>query len=50
MLPINPKKIDLLALALIFKRKPSGLKNYNNLNKIDTNNILIFINYIIINK
>ena len=38
-------EFDLLALALTFKEKPSNLKNYNNLNKIDTNNISFFINY-----
>jgi len=43
-------EFDLLALVLIFKGKPSGLKDYNNLNKVDTNNILFFINYITINK
>ena len=48
MLPIKPKKINLLALTPI--RKPSGLKDYNNLNEADINNILSFINYITINK
>ena len=43
-------EFNLLALALTPKGKPSGLKDYNNLNKVDTNNILFFINYIIINK
>jgi hypothetical protein len=38
-------EFDLLALALTPKGKPSGLKNYDNLNKGDTNNILSFINY-----
>ena len=45
-----PREFNLLALALILKGKPSGLKNYNNFNKVDTNNILFFINYIIIDK
>ena len=30
--------------------EPSGLKNYNNFNKVNTNNILFFINYITIDK
>ena len=47
MPPINP---NLLALALTPKGKPSSLKNYNNLNEVDTNNILSFINYITIDK
>jgi hypothetical protein len=49
------KEFDLLTLALTPKGKPSGLKDYNNLNKIDinkvdTNNVLSFINYIITDK
>jgi len=44
------KEFNLLTLALIFKGKPNGLKDYNDFNKINTNNILSFINYIIINK
>ena len=47
---ISPKKFNLLALALTFKRRPSSLKNYNNFNKVNTNNILSFINYITIDK
>jgi len=43
-------EFNLLALALTPKGKPSGLKDYNNLNKVDTNNILSFINYITIDK
>ena len=43
-------EFDLLALALTPKGKPSNSKDYNNLNKVDTNNILSFINYITINK
>ena len=43
-------EFDLLTLALTPKGKPSSLKDYNNLNKVDTNNILSFINYIIIDK
>ena len=38
-------EFDLLALALTPKGKPSNLKDYNNLNKVDTDNILSFINY-----
>ena len=38
-------EFDLLALALTPKGKPSGLKDYNDLNKVDTDNILSFINY-----
>ena len=34
-----------LTLALTPKGKLSGLKNYNNLNKVNTNNISSFINY-----
>ena len=48
--PLTLKEFNLLALALTPKGKPSGLKNYNDLNKGDTNNILSFINYITINK
>ena len=40
-----PGEFDLLALALTPKGKPSGLKNYDDLNEGDTNNILSFINY-----
>ena len=45
-----PGGFNLLALALTPKGKPSGLKDYNNLNKMDINNILSFINYITIDK
>ena len=38
-------EFDLLALALTPKGKPSNSKDYNNLNKVDTDNILSFINY-----
>ena len=44
------KEFNLLALALTFKGRPSGLKNYNNFNKVDIDNILSFINYITIDK
>ena len=43
-------EFNLLTLALTPKGKPNGLKNYNNLNKVNTNNISSFINYITINK
>ena len=43
-------EFNLLALALTPEGKPSNLKNYNSLNKVDTDNILSFINYIIIDK
>ena len=43
-------EFDLLALVLTLKGKPSGLKNYNNLNEVDTDNVLFFINYITIGK
>ena len=43
-------EFNLLALALTPKGKPSGLKDYNNPNKVDINNILSFINYITIDK
>ena len=44
------KEFNLLALALTPKGKPSNLKNYNNLNKVDINNVLSFINYKTIDK
>jgi len=57
LIPIlNPQRqlilggFNLLALALTPKGKPSGLKDYNNLNKVDINNVLSFINYTTINK
>ena len=40
-------EFNLLTLVLAPKGKPSGLKDYNNFNKVDTNNILFFINYYI---
>ena len=43
-------EFNLLALALTPKGKPSDLKNYNNFNKVDINNILSFINYTITDK
>ena len=45
-----PGEFDLLALALTPKGKPSGLKDYNDLNEVDTNNVLSFINYTTIDK
>ena len=44
------KEFNLLVLVLAPEGKPSGLKDYNNFNKVDTNNILSFINYTIIDK
>ena len=44
------REFNLLALALTPKGKPNSLKNYNNLNKVDTNNILSFINYTTMDK
>jgi hypothetical protein len=44
------KEFDLLALVLTPKGKPSDLKNYNNLNEVNTDNILSFINYITTDK
>ena len=44
------EEFNLLALALTPKGKPSGLKNYNNLNKVNTDNISSFINYITTDK
>ena len=43
-------EFNLLALALTPKGKPSGLKDYDDLNKVDTDNVLSFINYITIDK
>jgi hypothetical protein len=43
-------EFDLLALALTPKRKPSSLKDYDDLKEVDTNNILSFINYITTDK
>ena len=39
------EEFDLLTLVLNPKGEPSGLKNYNNLNKVNTDNISSFINY-----
>ena len=44
------KEFNLLALALTPKGKLNSLKDYNNSNKIDINNILSFINYIATEK
>ena len=43
-------EFNLLALVLTPKGKPSNLKNYNNFNEVDTNNISSFINYITTDK
>jgi len=56
ILILNPRRqlilggFNLLALALTPKGKPSGLKDYNDLNKVDINNVLSFINYITTDK
>ena len=44
------EEFNLLVLLLNPKGEPSGLKNYNNLNKVNTDNILSFINYITTDK
>ena len=44
-----PGGFNSLALALTPKRKPSGLKDYND-HKGDINNVLSFINYITTDK
>ena len=46
----TPEEFDLLALALTPKGRPSGLKNYNDFNKVNTDNVLSFINYITTDK
>jgi len=45
-----PGGFNLLALALTPKGKPRSLKDYNNFNKVNINNVLSFINYITIDK
>jgi len=57
LIPIlNPRRqlilggFNLLTISLTPKEKPSGLKDYNNLNKVDINNVLSFINYITTDK
>ena len=44
------EEFNLLALALTPKGKPSDLKDYNNFNEVNTNNILSFIDYTTIDK
>ena len=44
------EEFDLLVLVLNLEGEPSSLKNYNNFNKVDTNNISSFINYITTDK
>ena len=44
------KEFNLLALVLNPEGEPSGLKNYNNLNKVNTDNVSSFINYTTIDK
>ena len=43
-------EFNLLALVLTPKGKPSGLKDYNDFNKVDTDNISSFINYTTMDK
>ena len=43
--PINFRRIRFINLALTPKGKPNSLKDYNNFNKVNTDNILSFINY-----
>ena len=45
-----PGEFDSSALALTPEGKPSGSKDYNDFNKVDTNNISSFINYITTDK
>ena len=42
---LTPEEFNLLALVLNPKGEPSGLKDYNDLNKVDTDNVLSFIDY-----
>ena len=44
------EEFDLLVLVLNLEGEPSGLKDYNNLNKIDTDNVSSFIDYITTDK
>ena len=44
------REFNSLTLALTPKGKPSNLKDYNDLNKVNTDNILFFINYITTDK
>ena len=44
------EEFDLLALALTPKGRPSGSKNYNNFNKVDTDNVSSFIDYTTMDK
>ena len=44
------KEFNLLALALTPKGKPNSLKDYNKLNKVNTDNVSSFINYITTDK
>ena len=40
-----PGEFDLLALVLAPEGKPSGSKDYNDFNEVDTNNVSSFIDY-----
>ena len=44
------EEFNLLALVLAPKGKLNNLKDYNDFNKVNTNNILSFINYITTDK
>ena len=44
------EEFNLLTLLLNPEGEPSGLKDYNNLNEVNTDNILSFINYITTDK
>ena len=44
------EEFNLLTLVLNPKGEPSSLKDYNNLNKVNTDNVLSFIDYITIDK
>ena len=43
-------EFNLLVLVLTPKGKPSGLKDYNDFNKVNTDNISSFIDYITTDK
>ena len=44
------REFNLLALVLTPKGKPSGLEDYNNFNKVNTDNVSSFIDYITTDK
>ena len=47
---LTSEEFNLLALVLNPKGEPSGLKDYNDPNKVDIDNVLSFINYITTDK